>query len=352
MNGIIATIRTRKLVASHIARLFSGDTSQRTAGKIGDWQAADATYQHEFVETLHALSDMGELAGRASFQSVLAEADGASVINGRARRWRGVAMAASALLIMTLGLGALIGFERGSENNGNIQRYLTRIGEQKTVDLPDGSVITLNTASEILVDVTGEYRRVTLERGEAYFKVAKNPERTFSVDVGARSVSVLGTQFNIHKTPDQFTLSVVEGIVALHKKEEQVDVSAPLLNSNGSNTVVLQSPAQQRLRAGWVVAFNSEQNKLTGFVSDNLEPRYSWRTGLLSFEGVPLYKVVQELNRYSAKKILIEDTDIIDMEIFAAIKVDKINSAIYGLERTHPLKVTHYFDRIVFVGKK
>ncbi len=346
-------MRQRKIAARDIMRLFSGKLSERQEQQIGDRQTNNQTYQVEFLSTLHALSAMEALAERPGFQSVLTEADRATAHRPR----RGMAAAASLLIAVIAGLAAYIGADKtgmftDQADDGGIQRHLTRTGEQKNIDLPDGSAITLNTASEILVDITGHYRRVTLQRGEAWFDVAKDPERPFSVDVGSRSVSVLGTQFNIRKTPDQFTLAVVEGSVALHKKEEQVDPTAPLLTSDDDQPVVLHPSIQQRLTAGWVINYDAEQNKLTGFTSKNLDSVQNWRTGLLSFEGVSLYKVVQELNRYSAKKILIEDANIINMEIFAAIKVDGITSAIAGLEVTHPLKVTHYFDRIVLTGKE
>ena len=71
---------------------------------------------------------------------------------------------------------------------------------------------------------------------------------------------------------------------------------------------------------------------------------------MLRFSDQPLMNVVRELNRYSGKKILIEDKAVMDLPISAALKVTSINSAVTALEQSYPIKVSHYFDRIVIVS--
>src|SRR5471032_1222318 len=56
-------------------------------------------------------------------------------------------------------------------------RFRTGKGEMKVVALKDGSVVTLNTASEIVVNYSEGLRSVELVRGEALFDVAKNKAR-------------------------------------------------------------------------------------------------------------------------------------------------------------------------------
>ena len=111
-------------------------------------------------------------------------------------------------------------------------------------------------------------------------------------------------------------------------------------------------PGQRRVEAGWVVEYDLASNRLTGRQCKDMSHYHQWRTGMLQFSGEPLYKVVGELNRYSAKKILIEDTAIMDLEVYAALRVDRLESALMGLEQGNPIKVSRYFDRIVIVGSR
>ena len=63
----------------------------------------------------------------------------------------------------------------------------TTVGERRTVKLPDGSSVELNTASELAVRYTASARAIRLTRGEAYFTVASDPQRPFSVHAADRT---------------------------------------------------------------------------------------------------------------------------------------------------------------------
>ena len=77
---------------------------------------------------------------------------------------------------------------------------ITHQGEAKTIQLPDGSVVMLSASAQL--SYTKEFgkdstREVWLSGGEAFFKVAKNPEKPFLVYCGEVVTKVLGTSFNI-----------------------------------------------------------------------------------------------------------------------------------------------------------
>lgn len=348
----------RELAARAIARLHSGALSPQDVRQIGEWQTADAAYKQEFLRTDHLLADMERLQDSANIQAILNEPDGAEQrMNGDRSRpgiWFRLAVAAGLLLVIAVSYQVFIDplIRSNTAADGNVLRYVTRIGEQKNVELSDGSIITLNTGSELLVNLTDQARSVTLVRGEVFFDIAHDPQRPFSVDVDTRRVSVLGTQFNIHKQPEQFTLSIVEGLVSLHRISKPVDSSAPKIHAEQGDTVHIDRPAQYRFSAGWVAEFNAEENTLTAYASPDMEGMHRWRTGLIAFSGEPFYKVVQELNRYSRKKILIEDSGLMDIKVYASVRVDDINAALASLERVYSIKLINYFDHIGVVSAK
>ena len=331
-----------------VTRMFSGELDDSEADAIKQWRQDHADTQQDFLDTFHALADLGALAGRPECQAIAGQ-NSADSYNPRVKKWSALAVAATVLLAVLIGTK---GYIEGifDPPGSNLVRYVTRVGEQKTVDLSDGSTLTLNTGSEVLVDISEHYRRVSLERGEAFFDVAKDAGRPFSVNIDSRSVTVLGTAFNIYKTPEQFTLSVLEGVVAVHKKEEQVLGSSPELLPLKTAESVIDSPGQRLVKAGTVAKYYTYRNRVSVSRPDRIDRMVTWRKGLLRYGGQPLSKVVQDFNRYSGKKILIETAAIMDLEIYATFRVDQINMALADLERTHPIKVIQHFDRIVITG--
>lgn len=336
----------------HIARLFSDDMSERQVLEIQRWSDSEAEYQGDFLTTLHALADIEGLADDPDIRSVANQTAPVGLARKAAEHWPGLAAAAGVVLALVIGLGGFIGQKPWESFETSVLRYVTRVGEQKTINLEDGSVITLNTGTQLLVDLNRDARYLTLERGEVFFDVAPDPERPFTVDMGERSVTVLGTAFNIFKSPEKFTLTVVEGEVAVHRGEEQVSSSAIELAVPKGKIVKIHSPDQRRVKAGTVVEFDAGGKELLAYTPSNIERLYSWRTGLLQFEEEPLYKVVQELNRYSGKKILIEDASVMDLKVYASVRVANSDMALTGLEKMLPIKVVRHFDRIVIKNRE
>ena len=339
--------RARRHAANNVARLHSGKLTKQDAQRIGAWRQTEVPEQQEFLSTLHLLADMEPLTDSPRIRALVEESLSPDQSRQRLSQWPRVAVAASVILIVAVGV--LYTHLLPTQPDGKLLRYVTAVGEQKTVNLADDSTLTLNTASTVLVNLSQKKRQLTLERGEAYFEVAKDPSRPFSVNLGARTVTVLGTEFTVRRTPDEFTVAVIEGVVSLHKPEEPVDQSAPLAQVDNPPAKAL-SRSQQRLKAGMVANFQHDENSLHTYIADDVDAFQRWRNGLVSFAGEPLVHVVRELNRYSGKKILIEDTNIMDTRIYATVKVDRIYASIASLEATHPVKVTHYIDRVVIVG--
>src|SRR5262249_39639442 len=93
--------------------------------------------------------------------------------------------------------------------------YRTDEGLSRIV-LKDGSVILLNTNTELRVHMDTLHRDVNIVRGEAHFTVAHETERPFDVSAGGRLVRAVGTAFDVRLTGDGgMAVMVTEGRVAL-----------------------------------------------------------------------------------------------------------------------------------------
>lgn len=339
--------------SENVTRLLSGRMSGEDEARMHNMRKASAAYQNEFLDTVRMMSDLEGLANDGDIVALLdenPEPQSSSLFGAQAdqRRWP---WAMAALLLVSIFTGYWL-WQGELKPDVKADRYVTAVGEQKNVILRDGTKMMLNTGTQLFVEYSQSFRRVTLERGEVYFDVTPNPQQPFTVDLGPRSITVLGTAFNIHKTFDAFTLALVEGEVSIHLPNQLASTSSPIMRADNQDLIRLQSAVQRRIKAGTTVEFDNETGELAAYLSPNINKQLRWRTGLLSFKNEPLALVVKELNRYSRKKILIEDSSIMDMEIYATIRLDQIGAALEGLENTIPIKVTKSFDSIALSDKR
>ena len=331
-----------------LLHLLSDELSDAEAAAIASRARGEPDYREELDGSLEILASMEELADDSEIGAI-ADEFRQLLKKHRFRRSAALGMAAGILVAIGAVLAVFTPW-RGSDD-GHPQTYFTRVGEQQTIELDDGSVVTLNTGGQLAVDYTGHARRIVLERGEAYFEVAEDPQRPFSVDVGGRSVTPMGTAFNIRRLPEGCQIAVIKGAVALHEWAEEPSPSlAPV--SADSDTVVISQPTQHRIDEGWVVEFDENRNELKAFRPESMDRYQQWRSGMLSFYREPLVQVVRELNRYSRTRILIEDASVMELSVYTIINVKEIDAALNGLEQLLPIEVARHYDRIVITRSK
>ncbi|KAK0361209.1 hypothetical protein LTR94_024265 [Friedmanniomyces endolithicus] len=93
--------------------------------------------------------------------------------------------------------------------------YETGVGQQHKVELADGSRIHLDTDTQLKVRYGDGERRILLERGQALFSVAHDPERPFTVQAGHAEVTALGTVFDVRRETTGARVTLVEGVVSV-----------------------------------------------------------------------------------------------------------------------------------------
>jgi len=180
-------------------------------------------------------------------------------------------------------------------------RYSTPIGGIASVPLQDGSSVTLNTASQIHVELTPEERHIALDRGEAFFYVAHDTTRPFVVQAGNKRVIAVGTQFSVRREADDIRVAVTEGKV-------RIEEDAPR-RRRGARPETASPERQDQVfaAAGTIATTNSSgvnvQEKPIAEVAEDL----SWRQGYLTFHNTTLAQAVEEFNRYNRQKIRVEE---------------------------------------------
>lgn len=193
--------------------------------------------------------------------------------------------------------------------------YHTTPGEQRSVDLPDGSVVELSTGSAIALHFNDTERRVTLIEGTAYFTAAlmgPTEKRPFVVESANGTATALGTQFAVTRLAD-----AVEVTVAEH------DVRVALSDAAGGAKQVVLSPGQS-------VRYSPAAGLGQVSVRD-VEQATAWRRGRLIFDQVPLAEVVTELNRYRRGRIVITGSTLANRKVSGMFRIDDLDNALHTI---------------------
>jgi transmembrane sensor len=206
----------------------------------------------------------------------------------------------------------------GLWNSGT--RYATKVGERSVVDLEDGSKVTLDTDTELTVVFSREKRTVNLEHGQAYFVVAHNAARPFTVAAGRTDVLATGTQFDVHRSDSATVVTLVEG---------SVRVTPP-----GAAATKMVAGQQLRLSSG----------KAPQLHAADVTVETAWRRGRIVLDGVTLADAVAAVNRYTTRPLQLDATRLAGNRISGTFETGDIDSFVAAATSLLPLKAVRVAD--------
>ena len=265
--------------------------------------------------------------------------------------FRYVALAAT--LVLALFIGLQQGFQPVEQAS-----YQAAVGEQKTITLPDSSVVQLNTNSRIKFDYRGEVRAIYLYQGEAHFTVARNPQRPFEVYAGAGRVRAVGTAFSVmlNEMSNDIDVMVTEGVVEVAPEISVPSIDLATVNIKHKDkiapSIVSKEPVKsRRVEAGSAVVFNQKAVQAIEHVEDaEMQRRLAWQQGLLIFSGEPLEDVVSQISRYTDTKIIIKSEEAKALRIGGQFQVADTKAIFSALEQGFGLKVDYATSSLVYLS--
>ena len=218
----------------------------------------------------------------------------------------------------------------------------TAVGEQRSLALDDGSVVSLNTRSSIRVRLTPTERRAELLQGEALFDISRDEDRPFVVVAGSTEVRVLGTTFNVYRSEDETaTVTVLEGRVAVMRRTP--DGSWPAA-AEGAASVEHDRPredgavARIELTGGEQVSVDRKGSAEEPRPA-NVEKTIAWTERRLIFEGTALVDVLAEFNRYNTRTLRVEDPELAAIRLNGVFESHDPDSLLQFLERSQGVQV-------------
>lgn len=209
------------------------------------------------------------------------------------------------------------------------QTFETRLGGHEAFTLSDGSHIELNTDTSVHVDLSSGQRMASLEKGEAYFEIAHDASRPFTVKVSNHRITVLGTRFRVLNMPDRVEVALLDGRVWFDTDTKDKGQQSALL-----------SPGQ-------VLVATAQGMSVTSQPPRALENDLSWRNGVLVFRHTSLLDAANEYNRYNARKIVIANASVGKLTISGILPTKDLNAFTHMARTFFDIRVSENDREIV-----
>lgn len=259
--------------AQWVARMDAGDWSAQDEADLQAWLAVDPSRQGLLLQT-HAAWLMPD----AITAPEIAPAPSPAIWKRRSVLGGLVAASGAAVLASRFMMA------RG-------QAYVTQLGEIRRVPLGDGSVMTINSDTQLKVHLAQHMRQIELAQGEAWFEVAKDAARPFVVASGNARARAVGTAFSVRKREGGVEVLVTEGIVDTWS---DVDTGQRVRVVAGERALISE-------RA--VVHYQASETA-------SVDRALAWRNGMIDLNGTTLRDAAEEFNRYNQSQIVITDPNV------------------------------------------
>ncbi|WP_232782282.1 FecR domain-containing protein [Xanthomonas citri] len=204
----------------------------------------------------------------------------------------------------------------------------TKVGEQRRLTLPDGTVLRLNTASSVDVRFDSTLRRVILREGELEITTAPDVlGRRFLVEVPSARLMPVGTRFGVRLSDAGTLLTVQEGAVDLTRR------MAPAL----------------RVYAESQIFFNDQGDGKPMPLDDSA---VAWADGLIRADRMFLGNFLAELSRYWRGWIRCE-TSVAQFRLtalYTLVDTDPVNAILDTLPQVLPVSIRRVSPWLTLVG--
>jgi transmembrane sensor len=209
----------------------------------------------------------------------------------------------AAAVLISAGVAAVVASQlvQGPTGTSPMATYANNEVRERQIKLSDGSTLHLDVGAEVSVLMSPGERHLELAKGRAYFEVAHDKTRPFSVTAAGTRTVALGTRFEVSLQSQEVSVSLAEGSVAI----TNADATTDSLGSEKWREVL--TPGQQLQ-----IHADHDQRERMQVDADAIA---SWSRGRLIFNGMPLNKVLDEINRYASIKVHLGDVELANIPI-------------------------------------
>ena len=301
------------------------------------WLAADP----------HHAAAMQRSSDAWSFLDRMPESATIPVLAAASRRrlfWRRAFVASSIAAAAAVALGLFIWTHPAAISPASSAIVFNALTAPRTVTLTDGSLVQLNTGSEVVEQFTAAERHVLLARGEAHFSVTKNPARPFVVRAGALQVRAVGTAFDINLQSSAVDVIVTEGRVQVTPFAASVSSGpVPALNAGERGILRGDLPAAADLSHALVCS---------RLAPAEIASALAWREPLLRLGGATLAELAIEFERGTGKHLVFADPALAELRFGGRFRGDDLEGFTQVLATSLDLEVESKADGTIVLRKK
>jgi transmembrane sensor len=223
--------------------------------------------------------------------------------------------------------------------------YKTAPGQRQVVQLPEGSAVTLDADSVLSVQLSAARRSLKLTRGEAYFRVAKDPHRPFVVSAGSAQVTAVGTAFNVHLSDDRTVVAVTEGKVDFVVTPK----SAAAAQADASRPLPTQALLATQVAAGQAVSYR-DNGSLQPLPAKQAPLATAWLEGRREYRNEPLRYVLADVDRYTGQRMELASDAAGDLSFTGTLNLKNSEAWLRGLSVALPVTITQKEDGVLSVA--
>jgi len=295
------------------------------------------------VETLHRLADLFPKSSSV-YQ------------NNNSKSWKG-ALVASIAVVLSLSIFVFSNNQTNTQESlitqTNLQTtFETKIGESRTIHLPDGSKVVFNTNTLAEIKFTKLARVIELKRGELHIDVAHDKSRPLSILVAGKIIQAVGTAFNVEVRNNSIELIVTDGRVLVADIEFQNE----LLDSNNiglplpPGTFAISKGEKINLQPIGIPHIANFSEEIIHIEPVDIAASLSWRTGNLIFRGESLADAMAEIARYSNMTIeLDDDSELRMIRVAGMFKTGDIVGLLNVLEQNFNIHHQQISEHKIFL---
>jgi transmembrane sensor len=295
-------------------RLHAFDCTAAERQAFEQWRDAHPLHAFEY-EAMLEIWDVSDHLPRTAIAQVAA-------LPAPRQRWRAYGLAA-AISLVAVPLAAYTGWNLGWLPSS--YEHFPADNSVRQITLADGSQVELNLGSELTYSNYKDQRRVTLNKGEAFFSVSHDREHPFVVKAADGHVRVTGTQFNVWMYQDQVRVTLVEGSVLVSSD-----------SARSGDGLHLDPGMQASFKAG----DDSPQISQTHAGDTSL----AWRSGKLILDNLALVDALPLINRYLDKPVMLADNATGAIRIGGIYDINEVKGLLSSLPKVVPVYLTRNKD--------
>ena len=309
-----------------VARFAKGPLSAEEARQFNTWLTAHPQHEDEFDHGREAWLRMDYIRNDPRFEQwerpSVYERVANAIYETRCALKKLCTININALLIGTAAAAAVVvvlfintlGVAPSTTPIPSPADYITDVAEIREEVLPDGSIVTLGARSAINIQFTDAERRVALITGQAFFDVQDNSERPFIVVAAETLVRVLGTKFDVSLGSALVNVAVSEGQVEVIQLE---NINAPITDRDIKHVLT----AGQRVSA-------TQTGRVRPVETIDADKIAAWRRSQLIWINTPIRDIIDDLNRYSEDRIILDDDALGELEYTFVSQAGDISKAV------------------------